>query len=271
MINEPSTINTEIVIMVKPIQEKVVEQLLVSIYEDNESMGQAAAQAAGSIIREAVAERGIANLMFATGNSQLTFLHSLRKMDGLPWEAVNVFHLDEYLDLEPGHKASFPRFLREHIFDHVPVGAFYPMPGHPADIETACRGYELLLKAHPIDLVCFGIGENGHLAFNDPPYADFDDPVWVKVVQLDEKSRNQQVGEGHFASLDRVPTHAITLTIPALRAARQMLCIVPEARKAPAVRTALYGPITEDCPASILRQTPQARLLLDRDAAEEIL
>ncbi len=151
------------------------------------------------------------------------------------------------------------------------MGAFYPVPGRPANVEAACRGYELLLRAHPADLCCLGIGENGHLAFNDPPVADFNDPVWVKVVPLDEASRRQQVGEGHFPSLATVPTHALTLTIPALRAAKKMLCIVPEKRKAEAVRKTLLGPITTACPASILRQTPHCHLFLDRDSASEIL
>ena len=221
--------------MIEPVREFVFDQLPVSVYADNETMGRAAAEATAGILREAVAARGVANLVLATGNSMLTFLHSLRDMPDLPWPAINVFHMDEYLNLEPGHRASFPLFLREHLLDQVPVGAFYPVPGRPADVETACRAYDLLLKAHPVDLCCLGIGENGHLAFNDPPYADFDDPAWVKVVQLDEASRHQQVGEGHFTSLEVVPTHALTMTIPALRAATKMLCIVPEGRKELAV------------------------------------
>ena len=257
--------------MIEPLQEQVYDELEVSIYRDKASMGQAAAEAAGRLIQEAVAARGTANLVLATGNSQLSFLHSLRDLDGVPWPAVNAFHMDEYLDLEPGHEASFPLFLQRHLFGHVPVGAFFPVPGRPEDAERACQGYEFLLKAHPLDLCCLGIGENGHLAFNDPPFADFNDASWVKVVRLDQKSRRQQVGEGHFASLDRVPTHAVTMTIPALRSAKKMLCIVPEARKAKAVEMALLGPITEACPASILRQTPQCRLLLDEEAASGIL
>ena len=256
---------------VSPYYENTFEQLPVAVYADNATLGRAAAELAAGIIAQAVAKRGVANLVLATGNSQLTFLHALRELAGVPWPAVNVFHMDEYLNLPAGHPAGFPLFLRRHILDHVPYGAFYPVPGHPADVETACRGYELLLRAHPADLCCLGIGENGHLAFNDPPVADFADPVWVKVVPLDEASRRQQVGEGHFGSLDEVPTHAVTLTIPALRAAKAMLCIVPEKRKAEAVRRALLGPIETACPASILRQTPHARLFLDRESASGIL
>ena len=158
-----------------------VDQLPVSVYATNEALGAAAADEAAEVIRAAVAARGVANVILATGNSQLTFLHALRALPDVPWEAVNVFHMDEYVNLPPGHPASFPAFLRRHLLDHVPVKAFYPVPGETADVEAACREYEALLRAHPADLCALGIGENGHLAFNDPPYADFDDPVWVKV------------------------------------------------------------------------------------------
>ena len=209
----------------------------------------------------------MANIIIATGNSQLTFLTALRAMADLPWASVNVFHMDEYVNLPPGHPASFPAFLRRHLLDYVKVRAFFPVPGAAADPAAACREYEALLRAHPADLCALGIGENGHLAFNDPPFAFFHDPVWVKVIQLDERSRRQQVGEGHFGSLAEVPTHAITLTIPALLAARRVLAIVPEARKAEAVKQSLLGPITEACPGSILRQTPHAHLFLDSESA----
>jgi glucosamine-6-phosphate deaminase len=144
------------------------------------------------------------------------------------------------------------------------------MPSQPEDVEKACREYEALLRAYPADLVALGFGENGHLAFNDPPYARFDDPVWVKVVELAEASRRQQVGEGHFNSLEEVPTQAITLTIPALLAAKAMLCIVPEARKAEAVRACLKDPISEERPGSILRRIDHARLYLDQDSASKL-
>ena len=230
-------------------------------------MGAAAADEAAEVIRAAVAARDVANIIVATGNSQLTFLAALRELPGVPWEAVNVFHMDEYVNLPPGHPASFPAFLHRHLMDYVQVKEFFPVPGVAADPEDACRQYEALLRAHPADLCACGIGENGHLAFNDPPFADFDDPVWVKPVTLDERSRRQQVGEGHFHSLDEAPTHAITLTIPALLSARRVLCIVPEARKADAVMQSLRGPITEDCPGSILRLTPHAHLFLDKESA----
>jgi glucosamine-6-phosphate deaminase len=252
-----------------PIFTTQVDALPVEVHTSNRDLGQAAAEDAAQIINQALEERGAANIILATGNSQLTFLEALRHLPGIDWSRVHVFHMDEYLDLEPEHPASFPRFLHRHFLDHLqpPVRAFYPVPGQHPRPERACGVYEALLRAHPADLCALGYGENGHLAFNDPPYADFDDPVWVKVVLLDQASRLQQVGEGHFPNLASVPTHAITLTIPALLAAKRVLAIVPEARKAPAVQRALFGPIEPDCPGSILRQAPHARLYLDRESA----
>lgn len=247
------------------------DQLDVKIFQDNDAIGQAAADSAAARINEAVDRHGIANIILATGNSQLSFFRRLLEISNIPWQAVNIFHMDEYLDLTPGHPAGFTTFLHRHLLNHIEAGSFFPVPGHSRDVEVASCGYELLLRAHPIDLCCLGIGENGHIAFNEPSATDFDDPVWVKRITLSETSRHQQVGEGHFDSLDDVPTHAITLTIPALRSAKNMVCIVPEVRKAEAVRKTLLGPVSSACPASILRQTPHARLFLDQDAAELIL
>jgi glucosamine-6-phosphate deaminase len=248
-------------------REMTYDQLDVRVYPTNREMGLAAAQETAALLRQAVMERGVANVVLAAANSQLTFLHALREMQDVPWEAVQVLHMDEYLELPPGHPASFSLFLRRHLVDQVPIGAFYPVPGHPADVGTACQAYELLLKANPVDVCCLGIGENGHVAFNEPPVADFDDRTWVKRVALDKVSRRQQVGEGHYASLSEVPTHALTMTIPALCAAKRMICIVPETRKANAVRDTLLGPVSTDCPASILTRMAHAALYLDADAA----
>lgn len=256
--------------MITPLRTAQYGALRASVYASNDAMGEAAAEEARNAITAAIKAKGFANVILATGNSQLSFLHALRGLGGIDWQAVNVFHMDEYVGIDPAHPASFPLFLREHILNAVKPGKFYPVPGQAADVEAACREYEALLKAHPADLCAMGIGENGHIAFNDPPFADFDDPVWVKVVKLDERSRRQQVGEGHFPNLAAVPTHAITLTIPALLSAKRILCIVPEARKAEAVEKSLLGPITEDCPASILRQIGHAHLLLDPDASARV-
>jgi glucosamine-6-phosphate deaminase len=231
-------------------------------------MGAAAALEAAKIVNSAIEEKGSANIIIATGNSQLTFLQTLREMDGIDWSRVTIFHMDEYIDLPEGHTASFPTFLRRQLLDHIPEpSAFYPVVARAGKIETDCAEYAQLLRSHPADLCAMGIGENGHIAFNDPPFAEFDDPVWVKVVRLDEMSRKQQVGEGHFGGLDEVPTHAITLTIPALLAAEHVLCIVPEARKADAVHQTLNGPIVESCPASIMQQSSHVQLYLDAEAA----
>jgi glucosamine-6-phosphate deaminase len=257
--------------MTDRIYEFKVDDLNVTVYRTNADLGSAAAADAAETIRAAIDERGSANVILATGNSQLTFLAALRERQNVDWSAVHVFHMDEYVGLEPGHPASFPNFLRRHLLDYINVARFYPVQAPQDDLETACRAYEVLLRDHPADLCALGFGENGHLAFNDPPYADFDDDVWVKVVALDERSRRQQVGEGHFHSLNEVPTHAVTLTIPALLAASRVLAIVPEARKAEAVQSALQGPVVETCPASILRQAPHAHLYLDSDSAAHIL
>lgn len=255
---------------VEPIKTSHYDQLPVAIYKSNEEVGQAAALDARDIINQAIAARAEAHVILATGNSQLTFLHTLRQLEGIDWSGVNVFHMDQYLGIDPNHRASFPLFLRKHLLDFVNPRSFHPVPGPVEDVEAACREYEALLKAYPADLVALGWGENGHLAFNDPPYAFFDDPVWVKVIELAEASRRQQLGEGHFDSLAEVPTHAITLTIPALLAAKSVLCIVPEARKAEAVRACLTEPISEDRPGSILRRVNHARLYLDLDSASRL-
>jgi glucosamine-6-phosphate deaminase len=249
-----------------------IEDLPISIYSSNAEAGQAAAAEAAAFLKQILQERGRANVILATGNSQLTFLEALRVTPGIDWDKINFFHMDEYVDLPAGHPASFPAFLQRHFLDHLTpkAGAFFPVPGRSSgdsDTLQACRDYEALLRAYPADLCALGIGENGHLAFNDPPFADFNDPVWVKTVTLDEVSRRQQAGEGHFPDIDSVPTHAITLTIPALLAARKVLAIVPEARKADAVCRSLSEPVNPGCPGTILRQSPHAHLFLDRESA----
>jgi glucosamine-6-phosphate deaminase len=251
----------------QPIYETQIDELPIAIYATNGELGQAAAEQASDVIQRAIRERGVANVILATGNSQLSFLNALRENKSVEWQKVNVFHMDEYIGIAPNHPASFPLFLRQHFLAYVNVKAFFPVSGQSKNAEATMAEYARLLRQHPADLCACGYGENGHLAFNDPPFADFNDPVWVKTVRLADASRRQQVGEGHFRHLDECPTHAITLTIPALLAAKHVLCIVPEARKAAAVECALRGPISEDCPGSILRRAPQARLFLDSESA----
>jgi glucosamine-6-phosphate deaminase len=246
-------------------------ELPTSIYQTNAELGQAAAEEAAFIFELAIREKGRANAILATGNSQLSFLHALRAMP-VDWSKVNLFHMDEYIGLDPAHPASFPAFLKLHLVDAVHPRAFFPIPASTlGSAPEVCLDYERLLRAYPADLCVLGIGENGHLAFNDPPFADFNDANWVKIVKLEEASRRQQVGERHFQNIGEVPTHAITLTIPALLAACHILALVPEARKADAVLRSLQGPISEDCPGSILRRTPHAHLYLDLDSAQKIL
>ncbi len=257
--------------MPDPVIMKQFEQLPVEIHPDNDSLGLAAARRAAAILIAALEQAPTANLIVATGNSQLSFYRHLVAQPGIDWPRVRVFHMDEYAGMQPDHPASFRRYLHERFIDLVRPRAFYGVKGEAPSLPGECRRYASLLGRFPADLCCLGIGENGHLAFNDPPYADFADPQRVKLVALDPRSRQQQVGEGHFARLEDVPTHAISLTIPALLAARQVLAIVPEGRKAAAVKAALLGPITASCPASILRKTPQARLYLDHESAELIL
>jgi glucosamine-6-phosphate deaminase len=252
-----------------PILTKTIDALPIDIYESNLEAGQAAAVEAADYLQQVLQARGQANVILATGNSQLSFLETLRTAPGLDWSKITFFHMDEYMGLDGEHPASFPRFLRRHFLDHLQpaAGAFFPVQGQNPNYAQTCREYEALLRTHPVDLCALGIGENGHLAFNDPPYADFNDPVWMKIVQLDEVSRLQQVGEGHFPSLADVPTHALTLTIPALLAARKVLAIVPEARKASAVQHSLFDPIDPGCPGTILRRSAHAHLFLDRESA----
>jgi glucosamine-6-phosphate deaminase len=191
--------------MMKPIFEKKKNNLSISIFQTNKDMGLAAAEEAREVIQKAIEIQGYANIIIATGNSQLTFLDALSQSGGIDWAKANIFHMDEYVGIDPNHPASFSKFLHEHIIDIVKPRKFYPVPGGAKDIEEACNEYERLLRANPPDLCVLGIGENGHLAFNDPPLARFDDPRWVKVVQLTESCKRQQVGEGHFKSIDDVP------------------------------------------------------------------
>jgi len=255
--------------MTAPAPQKrwLVDKLPVELYASNDELGQAAANKAQQILKKAINQKGFANLILATGNSQLTFLKALRILEGIEWQKVRIFHMDEYIGIDPSHPASFPLFLENHFLQFTKPGHFHPIPSVPSDVSSACKTYEALIRQHPADLVAMGWGENGHIAFNDPPDAHFDDPHWVKVVDLAEESRLQQVGEGHFTSLNKVPKQAITLTIPALLAPVHILCIVPEARKANAVKACLSEPVEESRPGSILRTISHATLLLDQDSA----
>ena len=243
------------------------DALSVRVFDDVQSLAAAAATDAARSIRAAIGARGEANVILATGNSQLVFLAALIEHTDVDWTRVTAFHMDEYVDLPPTHSASFQRYMREKVAATIPVKEFHYLTGDTGDAQAEADRYAALLRSHPLDLCVCGIGENGHLAFNDPPVADFDDPADVKIVVLEPASRRQQVAEGHFATIDDVPTHAITVTIPALVCARRLLAIVPETRKAVPVRDALTGPIATSCPASYLRRQSHATLYLDADSA----
>jgi glucosamine-6-phosphate deaminase len=246
---------------------RMVDHMTVAVHPDVAALGRAAADDAAAVLRRAVAERGVAHAMFATGNSQLAFVDALvHATADIPWSDVVIFHMDEYVGAGPDHPAGFQRWIRERIVDPVRPRAAHYLDGLAVPKAEAER-YADLLRQHPLDLCCLGIGENGHLAFNDPPVADFADPVAVKVVELEAACRRQQVNEGHFATLADVPTEAVTVTIPALLAAPAVLAIVPEARKAEPVRQALTGPVTTACPASVLRTKAQVTLYLDAGSA----
>ena len=249
-----------------------VDALTVKVYANTNELAGAAAREAQTHLQETLASspRGEAAVILATGNSQLTFLNAWVALGGLDWSKLSLFHLDEYLGMPADHPASFRRYLRERVELKVRPKVFHYVEGDALQPLDACDAYANLLRQQPIALCCLGIGENGHLAFNDPPVADFNDRRWVKIVKLDEACRRQQSGEGHFPDVQSVPQYALTLTIPALCAAKKMLCIVPEKRKAQAVRATLYGPIERSCPASYLRTQPQATLLLDAESASEI-
>jgi glucosamine-6-phosphate deaminase len=250
------------------------DSLEVFVYENRALAGRAAAQGIVQAIRSQQRAHGIANVVFAAAPSQHEFLAGLVAADEMDWSRVVAFHMDEYLGIDADHPASFRRYLQEHLFRLVGLqpDRLKLIPGDQIErpLQT-CLAYEDLLLANPTDIVCAGIGENGHLAFNDPPVADFLDPVLVKVVRLDAPCRNQQLNDGCFERLEDIPTHAYTLTIPALLRAPVVSVVVPGPRKANAVLTALRGPISEACPATALRRHSGARLYLDRESARLVL
>ncbi len=257
-----------------PVLEFTVDSLRVVVHEDRARMGRAAAEAVARAIAERHAAGRDARVVFAAAPSQDEFLAALVAYRGIDWSRVAAFHMDEYLGIDPDHPASFRRYLQERLFRLA--GLDEPrlrlIPGQEVDrpLRTALA-YEQRLLDEPTDVVCCGIGENGHLAFNDPPVADFLDPVLVKVVRLDRACREQQVHDGCFPDLDDVPTHAYTLTVPALMAAKVVSAVVPGPRKAEAVLATIRGPIGESCPSTALRRHPGAVLHLDRESARLIL
>jgi glucosamine-6-phosphate deaminase len=244
-----------------------VDALKVRRFPTTVALATAAADDAAHVLKEAIRSRGRARAIIATGNSQDVFLETLTRLPGIDWSRVELFHMDEYLGMSMEHPASFRRYLKERVFDVVLPARSHYLEGDALEPLKAIRAYTEALAAAPIDLCCLGIGENGHIAFNDPEVADFEDPEPIKIVKLDEKCRRQQVGEGHFPNLDTVPAYALTLTVPTLCRVGRMVAVVPERRKAEAVKATLKGPIETACPASHLRRQPHATLYLDADSA----
>ncbi len=254
----------------KPTARRVaVDAMAVVVHPDGGALADGAAQEAAGVLREAVAERGRAHAMFATGNSQLAMVERLVELEDVPWSRTTIFHMDEYVGMGPDHPASFQRWIQERISERVHPGAAHYLDGL-AEPATECDRYAELLRRMPLDLCCLGVGENGHLAFNDPPAADFHDPMRVKVVELDGACRRQQVGEGHFPELAQVPNLALTVTIPALLSATRVLAVVPERRKAAPVKAALEGPVSTACPASVLRTRGNVTAHLDHESASHV-
>src|ERR1051325_3543398 len=244
------------------------DNLNVYVYEDRESMGKAAASVIAAEIRQAIQERGRAFVILASAPSQNEFLANLAEAPDVDWSRVSAFHLDEYLGMDERAPQSFRRFLIDRLVNKVPLGQFHGLHGDAPDGAVEAKRYAELLAQNPPDFAVLGIGENGHLAFIDPPFCDFNDPEPVKVVQLDEVCRNQQVNDGAFATLDEVPKDALSLTIPTLMARPKLFAIAPGPAKRNAIKHTVEGPISTTCPASILRTHPNAHLFIDVVSAE---
>lgn len=244
------------------------DKLTVKRYDTRAEMGACAAKEAEKVIADIIAKKGEINMIFAAAPSQNEMLASLLSSPIIDWSKVNALHMDEYVGLPEGDSHSFGSYLYEHIFRHKDFKSVHYIGA--GDPEQVCARYATILERYPVDVVCLGIGENGHIAFNDPWVADFNDPKPVKIVELDGMCRQQQVNDGCFPSLNDVPTHAVTLTIPALTAAKYMFCVVPGATKTTAVTNTVTGPISEDCPATIMRRHDGAILYCDRDSGKEL-
>ena len=252
--------------LIKTIKTELLETF---VYETRSQMGKAAAAEAAKAIRKTIGEKGFANVIFAAAPSQNEMLDALLA-SGVDFSRVRAFHMDEYVGLGMEDAQSFARYLSDHVFSRAPFAEVHYLNAKTSG-EEACREYSALLEKFPPDVVCMGIGENGHIAFNDPPVADFNDPKLVKIVELDPICRMQQVHDGCFPNLDAVPKYAVTLTVPALVQAKCLICTVPAATKAEAVEAMLRGPYGECCPATSLRKHDNAKLFLDPDSAAKVI
>ena len=253
------------------IKEYKVDNLNVKIFDSRSEMGQWAGNEAADEIRKVIEKKGFANVMFAAAPSQNETLETLCKRTDIDWSKVNAFHMDEYVDLDPTHPAGFRLFLKKAIFDKFNFKNVYLINGNAENKELVIKEYTQLLKENPLDVCLCGIGENGHIAFNDPAVADFNDSAFIKIVELDQKCRMQQVHDGCFTKIGEVPTHAFTVTIPGMTSAKVMICSVPAKTKADAVKGMLTGAISTVCPCTILRKHQDARLYCDKDSASLVL
>lgn len=244
-----------------------VDQLSVRVYPTHLELAQDAAKIAQNHLKSTLDTQGYGTVILATGNSQIQFLQALVSLGDLDWSKITCFHLDEYLGISQSHRASFRRYLREKVEKLVKPGCFHYLQGDCLEPLQECDRYSKLLMAQTIDLCLLGVGDNGHLAFNEPNVTNFQDSYPVKLVQLDRQCRQQQVNQGHFPNLEAVPQYAFTLTIPMIGAAKRILCLAPQKHKAEVIKTALQGEISPHCPTSWLRTQPQATLFLDADSA----
>jgi glucosamine-6-phosphate deaminase len=248
----------------------IFDQLQVEIHPTREAAGDAAARAAAAALMQLHERRTPISVIFATGASQICTLGALTAINELPWAQITGFHMDEYIGLAADHRASFRRYMREHLTSRVRLREFHEIDGEAPDPARTAVEYGKRIRAAAPQLCLLGIGENGHVAFNDPPVADFSDVLDAKVVELDRMCRQQQVAEGWFASLEEVPLQAITLTIPALMHVPRLIASVPGIRKAAIVRRTLHDAVSTECPATILRTHPGCTLFLDEESASEL-
>jgi glucosamine-6-phosphate deaminase len=248
-------------------KQQVVDDLVIKIYENRVLMGANAALMVCARINSLLEQQEYVNMIFASAPSQNEFLDALNWSTTVNWSRVNAFHMDEYIELPANDPRTFASFLNKKIFGRLNFHSVNYINGNAADIGEECRRYAKLLTQYPPDIVCLGIGENGHLAFNDPHVADFNDPAMVKMVKLDADCRQQQVNDGCFVELNEVPAYAITLTIPALMAGKYIYCMVPGEKKAKAVYNTIYGEIVEKYPSAILRKHPDTILFLDNNSS----
>jgi glucosamine-6-phosphate deaminase len=245
-------------------------KLRLEIHVNKQAAGAAAARAVAEEMHRLSKLKDNFAVIFATGASQIDMLHSLTAISGLPWNRVQGFHLDEYVGLDQNHPASFRRYLREKLTRCAPMRDFFEIDGNAKDIAQFCEDYVQKLEHSNAQLCLLGIGENGHLAFNDPAEADFNDPQGMKMVTLDQVCRQQQVAEGWFSTWQEVPKHALTLTMPTMFRIPKLIVTVPGGRKAHAVRRTLEEPIAANCPSTLLRTHPDVTLYLDVDSASEL-